>query len=181
MKNLLIPIFIVASTLLTGCVSYQAANPQEAFDKVTYTADKYTGTRTYISPMFQIKKVEFLDQSFVNGNLTLTKSNTSEKYCILGRYVGESWAFFSDAYDSDGQHLGLEKVNTSVQNMLGMVKTVEDICIPVTRQYLESKQQSGLDIKIMGQNRSVLANIQGFYIQGFLKAIDLFEDKFYKK
>ncbi len=85
---------------------------------------------------------------------------------------GSGWRFYTEAYDSDGQHLELARITQHINSCERYVCVyTESIGIAVARAYLESKKDSGLTFKISGRNGHEIFRIPPAYIQVFLDKV----------
>ncbi len=168
--------------VLSGCTSMlEPQNFDQTYNKVTFSEDKYKGNRTYEAPQITLKSNSGLDASWLYGFLRLIKSDTSNSYCLYGKYEGSNWAFFDKANDSESKSLQVAKIDRHVGTFVSKTNVTEDVCIVLDREYLESKKDTGLNIKLIGQRREITFVVPAYYIQGFLKAVDLVEKEKYSK
>lgn len=79
------------------------------------------------------------------------------------------WLFFNHAIDSDGNKLEFIEIDrqTSQSTKYG-VGVIEDFAIVVNQDYLSTKANDGIRIKVYGKRGGRIINIPPFYIQGFL-------------
>lgn len=153
-----------------------------AYSRVTLTTDEYKGTRTYKSTAITLKDVKWKDTDFLMGQLSLTKVERGEQYCLLTLYTGNEWAFFKKAYDINQQELPLINAKDRVGTFGNSVHINEQNCISITRSYLENSAATrGLDIKLVGQNKDLVIKVEPYFIKAFLDAVDYSEKMRFSK
>ena len=172
----------VISLGLAGCVTMlQPQDSISTYKQVTFKEDKYKGTRTYAAPTLYLKPMKYLDTSTLDGFLRLIKNDNSESYCLYATYESNGWAFFDTARDSDAKPLEVVRIDQRIGTLVSKTNVQEDMCIVLSRKYLEEKKDTGLNIKIIGKRDEIAFQVPAYYIQGFLQAVDLVEKNKYGK
>lgn len=171
---------VLLSLTISGCATMEAIKePRDynsVYSRVKLSQDSYIGTRSYIAPTVDLIPVKFGVSGFMVGTLDLVKKGTAEQYCITTIYQNKDWAFFDKAYDKNQNLLQVKNINRRTSTMFNEVYVLEEDCIEVNRKYLESSiQDNGIDLKLVGKNRAVTFQIPGYYIKGFLDAVDYSE------
>jgi hypothetical protein len=159
---------ISAAILALSACSTTLTSPDQVQNATQMKIDSYRGTRTFQSPKVDLDGVgSYFNAAFAFGWLVEQKSTSGSSYWVQVYYDGAQWRFFNDARDHEQTVLPVSVINRSVQSG-GSV--VEEISIAVDRPYLEKHANSGVDIKLYGQNGTIPVVIPSHYIQGFLKA-----------
>ena len=86
------------------------------------------------------------------------------------------WAYFDTAYDTDGNQLKIinpSRDYDSYAKLSYMCPHMENLQIPVTREYLENRKQqdTGIKIKVSGRNKEMVFFIFSDYIRAFLTVV----------
>lgn len=171
---------------LSGCATMELMKEptdyNSAYSRVMLTTDEYRGTRTYKSTALTLKDVKWKDADFLMGQLSLTKTEKAEQYCLLTLYNGSDWAFFKKAYDINQKELPLINSKDRVGVFGNSVHVNEQSCIGFTRSYLESSAAAdGLNIKLAGQNKDIVIKMEPYFIKAFLDAVDYSEKTRFNK
>lgn len=168
--------------ILVGCATMlDPKDKASVYKQVTFSEDKFNKSRIYTAPIITLKPMKGLDTSFMDGQLKLIKTENEETYCLNIEYQNSEWAFFKQANDSDGKSFKLIEINTKVGTFVSQKNILEKHCILLDRAYLNSKRETGLNMKIYGKNKSIEFTLPGYYVEGFLDASDLVEKNKYGK
>lgn len=180
MKKVLISLVLGLS--LVGCATLEATKEptdyNSVYSRVKLSQDEYVGSRRYIAPTIDLVPVKFGNFGFVIGTLDLVKKGQAERYCITTISYNKEWAFFEKAYDLKQQVFNVKNVDRSTSTLFNEVSVQEEDCIEVDKNYLnDAINNNGIDLKLIGKNKSVTFKIPSYYIKGFLDAVDYSEKK----
>lgn len=179
MKRIL---FIAVMLVLGGCTTMlDPKDKASVYKQVTFNQDKFNKSRIYTAPVISLKSMSGLDTSFMDGQLKLIKSESEETYCLNIEYQNSGWAFFKQAKDTDGKTFKLVEINNQIGTFVSQTNISEKHCILLDRAYLDSKRETGLNMKVYGNNTSIEFTLPGYYIDGFLDVSDLVEKNKYGK
>ena len=149
---------------------------KQVFDRTTFNNDNYTKVRSYISPLEIFKSPKYLETTEVEGYFKLEKSDSNENTCLFLRIRDRDWSFFQEAYDSEGNKLTLKEVDRKVGTYLGKASVTEVVCLDLTKEYLLSKMDQGLDIKLVGKRSSIIVKVRPQTLKGFQGAVEKIEE-----
>lgn len=165
---------------LTGCATMDAIKEptdyNSVYSRVKLSQDAYVGTRRYIAPTIDLIPVKFGTFGFMIGTLDLVKKDQAERYCITTISHNKEWAFFEKAYDRNQKVFNVKSVDRRTSTLFNEVSVQEEDCIEVDKKYLnDAIENNGIDLKVIGKNKSVVFKIPSYYIKGFLDAVDYSE------
>lgn len=158
-----------AVAVLAGCTAPQSVNQvtvQQIASMVTREADSFRKTVTIRGPNTECGNTGLYAYQLV---ATYSEGNRgSTTYSILvktERWTRQGWAFWEQAFDSDGTHMLTEVLRRDVLDG-GM--TSEVVSLGVSREYLERISQLGMVFRLDGKNDRLPFRVTGKEIQAFL-------------
>lgn len=89
-----------------------------------------------------------------------------------------SWRFYDEAYDSEGNNLKLEKIDSQFHRCTELIgqkycEYTEHFGMTLTRAYLEKYKGTGISFQVSSKDGSkVVRKISAAYIEGFLAKVD---------
>jgi len=94
----------------------------------------------------------------------------------------QEWNFFNQAYATDAEKLKFVEIDRQVEKRRYRSKLRsgwyesykhETFGITVSREYLEKALNQGVDIKVIGRTGEQIIKLPAFYIEGFLKKVNI--------
>lgn len=121
------------------------------------TTDVHTGIKAAYSGSMQVYG-GLLDSLWVQVGVGTRGGQT--KYAISTRYLstGVGWAFFREAW-SFGQKLPFTVVREEVAGCAGGCSMIEEGAIVLTKAQFEAAEKNGIEFKLIGKNRSLVAKV----------------------
>ncbi len=180
MKNLIL-ITIIFLNLISCAGIINVKTKESVIEKSTITIDSFKKTYWLKAPKMRSNliiegtkkdKAEWqVDMYFLRA----MKEGKNTNIDIIQIYVshdGTDWYFFNHAVDDSGREMEFIEIskNTSSATRYG-VGIIEDFAITVSEDYLNSKVNDGIAIKIYGEQGNRMLKIPSFYIQGFLEKL----------
>lgn len=154
--------------VLLAFVFAPAVNAAEVKTIAKY--DEYSKATGIATAAFDVPGIgSFLDPSsmavHLAGNVT---DGGKEGMWLSGAYSGADWKFFGSAQDVDGNVLPL---TVDDRRVLGAGRIVENFSITVTRPYLESHRDSGINLRVNGKYGAVIVKLPGDYVAAFMNSL----------
>jgi hypothetical protein len=166
-------ILTLAMLALAGCTTASLEGPPNPSIATAVTAgttrktDQYTKITTITGPEMKFDPsyrgywmLRFVTAKASDGEVLGT-------YQLYVSYWAQDWAFLDRAHDRDGTSLELISIDRDVRNGIS-----EIVGITVTRAYLEAHRGTGIDIRIDGKRENWNVLVPGYYIDGFLQALE---------
>lgn len=173
--------FVLMVVLLPACAGITNVKSRESvIGKSVVEADSFKKTSWLKGPMMKanfFKEGMKRDKAERQVDMYCLRAMKDEKTVIGSNFIriyasneDTSWNFFESAIDSDGNELEFVKISgeSSMNTKFG-VGTIEDFAITVDEEYLTSKNDSGIIIRVYGQRGNRTISIPPYYIQGFLE------------
>lgn len=132
----------------TKWVTFQTITPQVLQDrkKVTGTWDTFSG--------------KFLIRASVNP-----EDNTPKFFQIYISTSETEWGFYNRAIDKEGKELQFVPVDSNVTSYAG-VRTNEQFALTFDKNYLESRKNDNLIIKVYGKKDNFVFYVPQTYLEG---------------
>jgi hypothetical protein len=147
------------TTIKSGGVAYDSKS------RITIV----TGKETTISPLAGPVRTLFLKAEISPRETGL--------YLVVLYLSVNGWLSADKVWDSDGHRLeGLRGSEETFDVKDGQV-TKEIYYIPLTRRYLETHRESGINIRLQGAKGAVAATQSGSFVSGFLTSFDATKKK----
>lgn len=167
MKNIITAITVMF--LFVGCV---AINPiktsNDVLSKTIIDNDPYKKITWIRTPAFRNYGGIGYYSSFLR---VLIKNENPITYQFYVSDEAKSWRFYSDAYDNSGARLDFIGIDREVTSSAW---TKEDFVISLSKDYLEKSTVTGINIKASGKRGDKIFFIPGYFVDGFLKKIDMY-------
>ena len=164
-------VFTITPILLCACAGISSspavpATPATYAAKVTMKSDPFTKSERFFGPQ------RLLAARFIATENLVALSDPEERsihiFIETDRSPEKGWAFWSDAHDVNGKQLKLTVFKTNVDSQ---AYVEENVSIDVTKAYLESVPEQGIQIRMDGQNDQLLFDISKAEAAGFLDAL----------
>lgn len=81
------------------------------------------------------------------------------------------WRYFDRAFAIGGKKFKVTKILRKVDVKHG-VMTREEVAIIFERKFLEESAQSGINLKVVGNQGEKVVYLESIYVQGFLSALE---------
>jgi hypothetical protein len=164
---------ILLAALLAGCVSTQpkidTSNSQAVLSNINIEHDNYKKATKYSGPEIDTGSGAVFIRAFHDH-----KSNiVAYQIYLADQYRSTQWRFYSDAYDSDGTRLETNVIDRKVfdcAKYTGCFYT-EHIGINIPESYLETKKNTGINIKVSGKAGEKIISIPAGYVKAFISAV----------
>lgn len=166
--RLLLTALLAAS--LASCASLRNAppppisSPRAVYDACEVTQDEYTGVRRVESPI--LKTGRWTNYVMLRSSSIGSGDPSIQVYVAWSRRG--DWIFFDRARDRDRNEMDFVAIDRSLD--VGWV--VEQFGLNVSREYLEERAETGLDIRAYGQRGVETFRLPPQYVQGFLARLD---------
>lgn len=132
--------------------------------------DTYANTKYCFSPTYTFERGAYNGVSVYLG--INAKTPILGPY-IIGSYKGENWLFLNRALDSDGKNMVYKERKHKTKKEYKNVLVVEEFSLDkVDKDYLKNHIESGLDIKLYGDNGNTLLRLPSDYIKAFLNYLE---------
>lgn len=176
--KLFIPVLFSGCFFITACSTpYVAANTisfEDYLSQVTFSEDSFTKLKVFNGGF--LKQNDNL--GLYSTNLRAVKSPSSNEFlfqAFLTNYHYGDWIFYTTAYDDSGTELALNRVSEKVGYCGGGggsgCSKYETFTLTFTQRYLESKKDSGLNVKVIGNNGSSILRYPPDYIKALLTKV----------
>lgn len=155
---------MAAMLLFSGCVATNSIRTSiDVFSQTTIDNDPYKKTTWIYTPRFEGYRYDSLLRALIkNKNLITYQFYVSDE--------AEDWRFYSNAYDKSGAELDFIEIDREVTRGI----TKEDFAISLSKNYLEKSIAKGINIKASGKRGDKVFFMPGYFIEGFLKKIDMY-------
>lgn len=169
--NLVIPCLLSSFLLTTGCSnSFVAANTittETYLSQITFSNDPFTKLKVLNGGL--LKQTDNLGVYSTYLRAVKDADNDLLFQLNLVNYHHGNWIFYNSAYDDSGTKLALTRVSekTGYCGSSGCSK-YETFNITFTKNYLESKKDTGLTIKVIGKEGSSILAYPSEYIKAML-------------
>jgi len=160
---------LLAVMLVSGCAGFElnSTDPNAVASGVTRTNDPYMGvTKTSAKPIPMVLDFPNTATAYLVAFQGRRREVDLVVQCVFSNQAGGGRSLHQ-AFDNQGTELET-KVVSQDQNDYAVT---ESIAITLSRGYLVSHAQSGLDMKLVGDNGAVIIKIPAAYVQGFLLAL----------
>ena len=179
MSRLLICISFIGSFMfLAGCagpqINWSDQNQIESY--VTSTRDDFEKMIEFHGPYFEGCKGSpnedfFSSKLFIRAYKYDKTKSTNYQIYILDKYTGE-WHHYDRAYDSDGTEMDFTSISKEVGACgNGLCFLTEHVGLNVTKEYLIAHQDTGIQVKISGNNGKRVCSLPGIYVKAFLTVV----------
>ena len=160
---------LLSAILIIGCVPM--ATPRDVADSTTLKFDSYAKKYAVMGGnLYDVhEKNSSVNSSHASLSGELTKGAEAEDIDLALSCHFKYWFFLDRAIDSDGIKF---KAAVLSRDVISGDDLSELVMIEFKRSYLESKKESGLNIKFYGDSGSVIIRVPSFYIIGFLEKYD---------
>ena len=171
MKPILI-VFIVLS--FTGCLSVNVKDTNEIKTETTKTYDEHQGMWYLEAPSVLVSGELLSGTSYRYYLQAWSKTgyfHSSETIIQLHVEVTlYDWAYINSAY-SYGESFHLNKIDSEVFCLTAACYVTEEVGVILPPQKLEEmSKKTTMDIKLAGSASSIVVEIPGTYIRGFIAA-----------
>ena len=160
---------LLAVMLVSGCAGFElnSTDPNAVASGVTRTNDPYMGvTKTSAKPIPMVLDFPNTATAYLVAFQGRRREVDLVVQCVFSNQAGGGRSLHQ-AFDNQGTELET-KVVSQDQNDYAVT---ESIAITLSRGYLVSRAQSGLDMKLIGDTGAVIIKIPAAYVQGFLLAL----------
>jgi hypothetical protein len=160
---------LLAVVLVSGCAGFElnSTDPNAVASGVTRTSDPYTQvTKISARPIPMVLDFPNTATAYLVAFEGRRREVDLVVQCVFSNGAGGGRSLHQ-TFDSHGTELET-KVVSQDQNDYAVT---ESIAITLSRAYLVSHAQSGLDMKLIGDTGAVIIKIPAAYVQGFLFAL----------
>jgi hypothetical protein len=165
-NNLLIP-FLLISLLLPGCATV-VSNPQQVADATQVKFDPYANSYSVSGMHLNLGGFPNITKIWMRGGFDRSGGNEFIQLYVF-HWSQTGWNFFNQASDISGMPLNVRQLSRDVNSNA----TVEEhIAIDLPRDFLESRKNQGLNIRLLGSRGSLIVEVPSLYIMGFLEKYD---------
>jgi hypothetical protein len=166
-------LFSLAVLFFAGCAPILKSS-QDFADHTHLLFDKYKKTYTVDGYKFTVKEFPPTGHS-EEINLEAFLHEGMDDVIYLAVNCGmESWSFFDGATDFNGNEL---KVDIVSRNLISGDLVIERVAVNLSREYLESMKESGLNIRLEGKRGNQTVKVPSAYIIGFLEKYDQYSQQ----
>lgn len=172
-KAALVKKFVLSAALVASPISWSAQEVLVASNRDDYTKSIGIATQNYVLPSEDIGS-SFLHgataYAVLMGNVTDAGQESMSLRVVYTNFNG--WVFLAVAHDSDGTALPLDVINREVESGS---RISEEISIRLSRPYLASHVESGLNIRVDGKKGQILIKLPARYLAAFVQQLELAE------
>lgn len=180
-------LFLMCPVLIAGCVVPRATDfpiprqsepivpfttnlpiPQKSEPTVVVERDDFKKLTRFVAPNCAVSP----DSVFLRAWRKDEADLIAYQIYIKDYYRG-AWRFYNNAYDSEGTPLDVTLISRDVVSCRGPNCSFEEhLGLNVSRKYLETHEQAGIQLKIYGKAGQETFVLPGGYISDFLDRID---------
>lgn len=169
---------VLIVVLFCAAISFaqEALRPTVAESQAESVKVRTTSTRDDFKKLFNFKGPNLFQNGPRSLFLRATRFDKSAELFIQlyfrDQYDGE-WRFYDSAYDIEGNKLDFVSIDRKVDTCAKYgCSHFEDVGITLTRDYLDSRRETGTRLKVSGRAGEAIVVLPPGYIQGFLQALD---------
>jgi membrane-associated protease RseP (regulator of RpoE activity) len=143
-------------------------NPQEVAKATQVKFDPYTNFYSVSGMNLDLGGFPNITKTWMRGGFDKSGKNEYIQLYVY-HWSQTGWKFLSEASDITGTRLIVHRLDREV-NYDAAVE--EHIAIDLPRDFLESRKTQGLNIRVLGSKGSLIVEVPGSYIVGFLERFD---------
>jgi hypothetical protein len=166
MKSALKKVMIAAAVLVAGCAN--TTDPAIVGKMTKSIYDPYLKQTTVLADM--VIKRNYFGVDRLLYRLKAEIRNGADP--VLQLYVGTDYddsGVFYFASDIDAIVLPVLQINSQTADK---APAAENVAVTLSRPYLDSHKTTGLNIRLTGNRGSLIVEVPGPYIEGFLAKLD---------
>ena len=169
-------LFLLSFIFLSGCAT-TVSNPQQVTDATQIKFDPYANSYSVSGMQIDLGGFPNITKVRMRGGFDKSGGNEFIQLYVF-HWSQTGWNFFSQASDISGTSLNVRPLNRDV-NFNATVE--EHIAIDLPRDFIESRKNQGLNIRLLGRKGSLIIEVPSAYILGFLEKYDSALTGFKKK
>ena len=174
--------FMFKALFVLTAVVFLRSTPSYAAKEINSAEsyDNYTKTTAITTDRFIVPNVgSFFEPAFALASLSGGVSDAGiESIELLIYYSGTEWKFFSTSRDIDGNEFVVREIDRQVESASAIN---EQFTASLTRAYLETHKNIGLDIQFSGKYGVLVVKLPANYVQVFLARLEKVEDTLNEK
>lgn len=160
-------LFLLSFIFLSGCAT-TVSNPQQVTDATQIKFDPYANSYSVSGMQLDTGGFPNITKIRMRGGFDKSGGNEFIQLYVF-HWSQTGWKFFNQASDISGTPLNVRPLGREVRSNA----TVEErIAIDLPRDFLESRKNQGLNIRLLGSRGSLILEIPSAYIIGFLEKYD---------
>jgi hypothetical protein len=160
-------VLAVGLFVVVGCAA-PPANRQEATQRTQVKFDPYTQAYAVTGPQLDLGGFPNITKVWMRGGFDKEGRTAFVQLYVL-HWSQTGWKFLRSANDVTGTPLNVRQLDREVQRG-GNVE--EHVAIDLPRAFLEERKVSGLNIRVDGSKGSLIVEVSGVYVAGFLAKFD---------
>ena len=155
------------SILISGCAT-TVSSPQQVTDATKIKFDPYANSYSVSGMQLDTGSFPNITKIRMRGGFDKSGGNEFIQLYVF-HWSQTGWKFFNQASDISGTSLNVRPLSRDVNSNA----TVEEhIAIDLPRDFLESRKNQGLNIRLLGNRGKLIIEIPSAYIIGFLEKYD---------
>jgi hypothetical protein len=160
-------LFVAVLLISLGCATV-VSSPQQVNEATKVSLDPYDNYYSVSGMKLDLGGFPNITKVYMRGGFDKTGTNEFIQLYVF-HWSQTGWNFFDQASDISGTPLDVHQLGRQVKS--GTV-VEEHVAIDLPRDFLESRKNQGLNIRLLGSKGYLIVEIPSPYLTGFLEKYD---------